>query len=143
MIFESLQEIKSDSYETSKEIVGLLKQKEIIDHLVNQFKQRSIQATWEANQTTVRVYARTAEDLTSAVAILKSSLLDTKREVSEERTQVVQSEGFKNLVKGIEQDYPGEMKLMLNPDARLLISSLIFYTQAYYNVCYIFPVSSG
>ena len=118
MIYESLNEIKDISYETSHEAVELLNSSKIIDYIVKQFKSRQIRATWQANQTSVQVFAGSSEDLTSAVAIMKSSLIDTSRHVTEERIPVVRSDEFKKHIAGIEQDYPGELKLVFSPDGR-------------------------
>ena len=118
MIFESLNEIKADSYETSLEAVELLQSRKISDYILRKCQERQIKATWEAKKTTVQVFASTPQDLTSAVAIMKSSLLDTSRDVSEERIRVVMSEEFKRHVRRIEHCYLGEMKLVFSADLR-------------------------
>ena len=61
----------------------------------------------------LQAYARSPEDLSSGMAILKSSIVDIKRNIAPENAHTVTSEKFQRYIDQQKRDYAGEMLFKL------------------------------
>ena len=60
--------------------------------------------------------ARTPEDLSSGTAVLKSCIVDVRRDIAPENEQTVTSEKFQKFIAQIKTDYAGELLLKLRSE---------------------------